>query len=171
MSPAEVLRSVMLETSTTQSSLARYSGVRQPTISQILAGRIGVSDEQLQRLLTCMGYELHVIRKAERPTLTRSERRSWRLHRQISSHLTRDSLVDWRPIIRRNLSRLESNTQGEPHAGNIHEWRRLVDMNDVLGVHRLLTGLDRHSIEMREVSPFGGVLSEEERLQVLRQTS
>lgn len=118
-----------------------------------------------------MGYELQVIREPVRPSLTRSEMRSWRLHRQISSHLTRDSLVGWTPTILKNLVRLESNTQGEPHIGNVREWRRLVDRGDVLGIHRLLTGLDRHSIEMREVSPFGGILSHEEREQILRRAS
>ena len=39
---------------------------------------------------------------------------------------------------------------------------------DVPGLHRTLTGLDRATIEMREVSPFGGLLPDEERLQVLR---
>lgn len=166
-STSQVLRSVMLETGTTQSTLARISGVRQPTISQILSGRLGVSDEQLQRLLSCMGFELEVVRQPVRPSLTRSEMRSWRLHRQISSHLTRDSLKEWTPTIRKNLVRLVSGVQGEPHVGNLGEWTRLVDSGDVLGLHRVLTGLDRHSIEMREVSPFGGILSQEERRRVL----
>jgi hypothetical protein len=30
-----------------------------------------------------------------------------------------------------------------------------------------MTGLDRRSIEMREVSPFGGLLPDQERLDVL----
>ena len=34
---------------------------------------------------------------------------------------------------------------------------------DVLGLHRLLTGVDRDSIEMREVSPMSGLLSQDER--------
>lgn len=166
-SPERVLRSVMLETGTTQSTLARISGVRQPTISQILSGRLGVSDEQLRRLLSCMGYELEVVRRPVRPTLTRSELRSWRLHRQISGQLFRESLRKWSPTIRKNLKRLSSGIQGEPHESNLREWKRLVDSGDIPGLHRVLTGLDRHSIEMREVSPFGGILTEDERRRVL----
>jgi hypothetical protein len=30
-------------------------------------------------------------------------------------------------------------------------------------LHRVLTGLDRHSIEMREVSRIGGLLTQEQR--------
>jgi hypothetical protein len=43
-----------------------------------------------------------------------------------------------------------------------------VDRGDVPGFHRIFTGLDRDSIEMREVSPAGGLLPNEERLQVLQ---
>jgi hypothetical protein len=38
-------------------------------------------------------------------------------------------------------------------------------------LRRVLTGLDRESIEMREVSPLGGLLSSEERAEVLRRAS
>ena len=71
----------MLTTSTTQSELSRLSGVRQPGISQFLSGKVHLSDEQLDRLLSCMGYQLEVVRQQVRPELTRSEWRSWRLHR------------------------------------------------------------------------------------------
>jgi hypothetical protein len=42
-------------------------------------------------------------------------------------------------------------------------WGTLVSSGDLGGLHRALTGLDRDSIEMREVSPMGGLLSERER--------
>jgi len=44
----------------------------------------------------------------------------------------------------------------------------LLDRGDVPGLHRILTGLDRDSIEMREVSPVGGLLPDNERLEALR---
>ena len=47
-----LLREVMLETSTTQSELSRVSGVHQPSISQFLSGKVELSDEQLDRLLS-----------------------------------------------------------------------------------------------------------------------
>ena len=37
----------------------------------------------------------------------------------------------------------------------------------MLGLHRVLTGLDRDAIEMREVSPMGGLLGQDERSRVL----
>lgn len=158
----------MLRTGITQSELSRLSGVHQPSISQYLSGKIDMSDEQLDRLLSCMGYRLEVVRRPVMPELTRSERRSWQLHTRLSRNLTQPSLEEWRPQIRRNLTRLRRSVQGQPHIRNIKRWRSLVDSGDVSGLHRLLTGLDRNSIEMREVSPFSGLLSAEERSDVLR---
>jgi len=161
----------MLNTSTTQSELSRLSGVRQPSISQFLSGKVHPSDGQLDRLLSCMGYRLEVVRRPVHPELTRSEWRSWRLHRQLSAHLTRASLEQWRLTIERNLERLRSSVRGQPHLRNLDRWESLLDNGNVPGLHRILTGLDRDSIEMREVSSFGGLLPNEERLEVLRMAS
>jgi hypothetical protein len=161
----------MLETRTTQSGLSRLSGVRQPSISQFLSGKVDLSDDQLDRLLSCMGYRLEVTRRPVSPDLTRSERRSWLLHRQLSSHLTKSTLEQWHPIIKRNLHRLRGTVTGQPHRRNLDRWNSLAEHGDVLGLHRVLTGLDRDSIEMREVSPMGGLLPQSERQAVLQRAS
>ena len=163
----QLLEKVMSETGTTQTLLSRWSGVHQPSISQFLTGRTELSDEMLERLLDCMGYRLEVIRRPVEPALTRSERRSWRLHRQLSTHLTQQSFSEWRPQIEERLSQIRSQVTGQPHTRNVERWGRLVGSGDVSGLRRVLTGLDRDSIEMREVSPMGGLLSQEERQQVL----
>jgi transcriptional regulator with XRE-family HTH domain len=168
---SKVLHEVMLDTGTTQSELSRLSGVWQPSISQFLSGKVHLSDEQLDRLLSCMGYRLEVVRRPVLPDLTRSEWRSWRLHRQLSTHLTRSSLGQWRPTIERNVERLRSTVRGQPHVRNLDRWESLLDRHDVPGLHRILTGLDRDSIEMREVSPLGGLLPNEDRFEVLQGAS
>ena len=158
----------MVETSTTQSDLSRLSGVRQPSISGFLSERVQLSDEQLDRLLSCMGRRLEVVRRPVVPELTRSERRSWHLHRQLSTQLNRVSFEQWLPTIDRNLDRLRDRVTGQPHERNLQRWRDLVDRNDLPGLHRVLTGLDRESIEMREVSPMSGLLPDEVRRDVLQ---
>jgi transcriptional regulator with XRE-family HTH domain len=163
----DLLREVMLRTGTTQSELSRVSGVHQPSISQFLSGKVDLSDDQLDRLLSCMGYRLQVVRRPVEPDLTRSERRSWQLHCRLSSQLTRSSLQEWRPTIEGNLTRLRERVAGQPHQRNLGRWTSLVEGGDVLGLHRVLTGLDRESIEMREVSPMGGLLSQDDREGVL----
>ena len=158
----------MHDTGTTQSELSRLSGVRQPSISQFLSDKVDLSDEQLDRLLSCMGYRLEVSRRAVTPELTRSERRSWMLHRELARQLTPSILAQWQPTIKRNLRRLRSGVKGQPHLRNVDRWESLVERGDVPGLHRVLTGLGRDCIEMREVSPLAGLLTHEERIRVLR---
>jgi len=77
----------------------------------------------------------------------------------------------WLPRIDRNLAMLRSDVSGQPHLRNLDRWDALIERSDVPGLHRVLTGLDRESIEMREVSPMGGLLPQDERLDVLRAAS
>jgi transcriptional regulator with XRE-family HTH domain len=166
-SRGDLLREVMLETGITQSKLSRFSGVRQPSISQFLSGRVEMSDGMLDRILSCMGYRLEVVRRPVRSELRRSEERSWRLHRQLSRNLDSTTFEEWRPTILRNLDRLRARTRGQPHQRNLGHWQQLVERDNLLGLHRVLTGLDRDSIEMREVSPMGGLMSQRERSEIL----
>jgi hypothetical protein len=163
----EILREVMLETSTTQSELSRISGVRQPSISHYLSGRVQMSDDMLDRLLSCMGYDLEVVRRPVTRNLGRSPERSWRLHRQLCMHLTPKTLNEWRPTMRHNLERMREGTRGQPHLRNVDRWQHLIDEGDLSGLRRVMTGRDTDSVQMREVSPMGGLLSQEERLRVL----
>ncbi len=164
---SEVLQQVMRQTRTTQSELARLSGVHQPSISQFLSRKVDLSDEQLDRLLSCMGYRLEVKRRAVAPDLTRAEWRSWKLHRRLAADLTRSSLHQWRPTIQANLTHLRAGVRGQPHIRNLDQWEVLVERSDVAALHRVLTGLDRDSVAMREVTPMAGLLRDEEREKVL----
>ena len=76
-------------------------------------------------------------------------------------------IEQWRPQIEERLRQLRSQVTGQPHTRNVERWGRLIGSGDVSGLRRILTGLDRDSIEMREVSPMGGLLSQEERQRVL----
>lgn len=163
----QILHTVMEQTGTSQSGLSRLTGVHQPSISQFLSGKVDLSDDQLDRLLSSMGYRLEVTRRPVRPELNRSEMRSWKLHRQISSKLDPSSLDRSRSVIKGNLKQLKERVSGEPHVGNLRRWERLVEEGDLPRLHRVLTGLDRDSIEMREVSPMRGILSQDERGEIL----
>jgi transcriptional regulator with XRE-family HTH domain len=159
----------MLETGTTQSELSRISGVRQPSISQYLSGRGHLSDRMLDRLLSCMGYHLEIVRRPVRPRLGRSPERSWRLHRRLCTHLTPETFHEWRPIMLRNLQRLRDGIRGQPHLQNLDRWQRLIHDGDLSTLRRVMTGLDPDSVQMREVSPMRGLLSQHERSEVLNQ--
>ena len=161
----------MLETGTTQSELSRISGVRQPSISQFLSGRGHLSDDMLDRLLSCMGYRLEVVRRPVKQELGRSPERSWLLHRGLAMYLTPSTLLEWRPIMLRNLQRARESVRGQPHLRNLDRWQRLIDDGDLSGLRHVMTGLDTDSVQMREVSPMGGLLSQQERTEILRRAS
>ena len=157
----------MNEQGVSQSELSRISGVSQPSISQMLSGEINPSDDQIDRLLSCLGHRLRVQRDSIEPSLRASERRSWELHRKVSEKLDKDSLGRLAPLIADNLEELRGRVRGEPHLGNLDRWEELLSERSIPKIKRVLTGLDRGSIEMREVSPFRGFLSDEERLDAL----
>jgi transcriptional regulator with XRE-family HTH domain len=157
----------MAQTGTSQSELSRLSGVHQPSISQFLSGKVDLSDDLLTRLLSCMGYCLEVERRPVAPDLTRSERRSWLLHRQLAMHLTPAALPQWQSQMAANLAKLRGEVRGQPHTRNVQRWTDLAAHGDVAGIRRVLTGLSRDEIEMREVSPMAGLLPDAERRQVL----
>jgi transcriptional regulator with XRE-family HTH domain len=169
MGKSEILREVMSEVDITQSRLSELSGVKQPSLSQMLHDRIEMSDEMLDRLLSCMGYRLEVVRRPVRIELDRSSQRRWRMHGRLVGDLSRETWKRWRPIVLRNLKELRSSVRGEPHGRNLERWNQLVRSNDLHGIRRVMIGLDADSIQMREVSPFGGLLPNEERRKVLEE--
>lgn len=167
-SRSEILREVMREAGITQSELSQYSGVAQPSLSGYLSGRRTLSDDLLDRLLSCMGYRLVVERRPVKQKLLRSPQRSWLLHRQLVTHLTPETFREWRPIIERNLERQRSSVSGRLHHRNLDRWQHLIQQGNLPGLRRVMTGLDTDSIEMREVSPMmPGLLSQRERAEVL----
>jgi transcriptional regulator with XRE-family HTH domain len=167
----DILRQVMDETRTSQSELSRMSGVHQPSISQMLGGRVELSDDMLHRLLSCMGFGFEVVYRPIPLNLTKSVRRSWRLHRRLSTHLDGETFEHWTPLILQNLQQMNDRVRGEPHTENLRRWHHLVEGRDLPGLRRVLTGLDEISIQMREVSPMRGLLSQAERSEVLGQAS
>ena len=50
---------------------------------------------------------------------------------------------------------------------NLDRWERLIEDGDASDLHRVMTGLDVDSVEMREVSPMRGLLSQSERSEIL----
>lgn len=167
MERPRILHDVMSRTGITQSRLSLLSGVKQPSLSQMLHGRIVMSDDMLDRLLSCMGYRLEVVRKPVLVELDRAAERRWRMHQPLVSQLSPESLRKWRPVLRGNLERLKTSTRGEPHLRNLDRWNELVSSGDVRRIRRVMTGLDTDSIQMREVSPFSGLLPEAERRRAL----
>lgn len=100
--------------------------------------------------------------------MNRSSLRTLMLHRSLASKLDENALSSWTPRILQNLERLGNSVQGHPHVDNLGRWRRIVETHDVETLRTVLESTDPGSIEMREVSPMGGLISQEERLSILK---
>ena len=51
---------------------------------------------------------------------------------------------------------------------NLVRWQRIAEEGGLRDIRQPLVGLDRRAIEMREVSPMGGLLPDDLRLRALR---
>ncbi|WP_212813395.1 MULTISPECIES: hypothetical protein [unclassified Mycolicibacterium] len=80
---------------------------------------------------------------------------------------TQSSLGDWALTILANIARLRTGVHGQPHIANLDCRQRIVESNDLAALRLALIGLHRHAIEMREASPMGGLLPDEERREAL----
>lgn len=145
----------------TQSKLAELGGTSQPTIAAYESGAKVPSLRTLRRLAGAAGFELEL---GVTSPLTREERRSLYLHRAIVRVLVEDPGV----VIERARSNLLR--MSELHSGAkdlLDEWGRLLDGSiDVLV--ETLTSMRPRARELRQVTPFAGVLSAAERASVYR---
>ncbi|WP_157374520.1 hypothetical protein [Haematomicrobium sanguinis] len=99
--------------------------------------------------------------------LAPSELRSWMLHRELSARLNVTTIEEWAPLIKANLARIRSLVTGQPHLRNADAWLDLLESRDVEGFRDVLIGTYEWAIEMREVSPMAGILTDAERQKVL----
>lgn len=93
--------------------------------------------------------------------LTRDQERSLWLHRVVAGRLA----VDPDAVLsqaRRNLVRLREVHPGGMTAAWLAEWSAVLDAGED-AVFAVLTSAAQRAVELRQNSPFAGVLSEEER--------
>lgn len=121
-----------------------------------IAEVIGVSPSVSQRLLEKA--------RENRPRLSRREERvSYELHRAVAEKIAEDpqSVLEKARI---NLQRMSARTRNTHAQDWVAEWDELVNGDDI---DRLVEGMlraDERGIDLRQMTPFAGVLSQEERL-------
>jgi transcriptional regulator with XRE-family HTH domain len=156
------IRKLRTEAGVTQSVLAARAGTSQPTIALYESGAKSPTLATLQRLADSLGLELAVTYV---PRMTREDRRSLAYHTAVAGILRQDPVL---ALARAKLS-LERAEKIHPDARNLwDQWRRWL----LLPVHELISNLLHPGMEardMRQVSPFSGILGASERARVLRE--
>ena len=143
-------------------ALAERAGTSAPTLSNYERGHIEPKLSTLLRLAEASGTELVVLVV---PKLTQAERMTMALHRAVASKLlqNRDRVVR---IACKNLAiQRKADTQGRSKE-YFDAWESLLKNDE--GLLEILTSTSRRARELRPASPFAGVLSDEERLEILQ---
>ena len=158
MNPIRMLRE---RTGLTQQALASAAGTSQPTIAAYESGAKSPTLRTLENLAAALDLEMLTDFV---PRMTREDRRSLAFHRAIAELIERepDRTIS---RARENLSRLRDI---HPHAATLLDrWQSWLELAPGELIDRLLDpGLLAR--DMRQVSPFSGMLSPAERARILR---
>lgn len=158
MNPVRTLRE---RAALTQAALARAAGTSQPTIAAYETGQKSPTVNTVERLATAAGLEATVDFV---PRLTREDRRSLALHHAIATRLAAEpERVLARA--RRTLARMARGTDTRPQL--LLEWKLLL-RRPVLALLPVLTDPNPWARELRQVTPFAGILTAAERADVYR---
>jgi transcriptional regulator with XRE-family HTH domain len=145
----------------TQAALARAAGTSQPTIAAYEAGQKSPTLETLRRLARSVGTEM-AVEYYSAPT--REERRSLALHRAIADRLAAEP----QGVLDRARATLARMRESQPGASPLlREWEVLLD-RPLEALLPVLTDPSPWARELRQVTPFAGVLTAAERARVYR---
>jgi len=164
MNGAELLHDVRARSGLSVRSLARVAGVSPASVDRIEHGRVAPT-ATLERILDSIGYvlELRAVPARSVP-MTREDRRSLAYHRLIAIKLLDDpTLVITKG--RENLTRMRHVDESGRSSRYLDAWDRLLtgEEHEIIGV--LLDPSER-ARDLRQVSPFPGVLTPAERSSV-----
>lgn len=158
MNPVCLLRS---HASVTQQALAVSAGTSQPTIALYESGAKSPTVATLQRLASSQGLEL-VVTYA--PRLTREDHRSLAYHHAIATILRRGSVSAIKRA-KRALTKMRKNHPGvKPLFDRWCVWLGL-PIEELIS--RMLDP-EMMAREMRQVTPFAGLLEPKDRVQILK---
>lgn len=158
MKPVRLIRAVA---GMTQRDLANAAETSQPTVAAYESGTKSPTWRTVERIASSVGLACY---PAVGAALTRDQERSLFLHAAIAREL-RVRGPEVIEIARRNISRMRSV--------NPHAWRLLDDWERILHgttsqVVACMLDPGEHGRDLRQVSPFAGVLTPAQRVAVYR---
>ncbi len=156
------IRLLRQQAGVTQQVLATRAGTSQPTIALYESGSKSPTLATLKRLASSLGLDLVV---SFTPRLSREDRRSLAYHRAIAK-IVRQKPNFAKDRAKRNLARM---SRQHPGARELFErWQRWLDLPTEKLISRFLDS-ELTARDMRQVSPFAGLLQAGERTRILRQ--
>ncbi|MGQ0805280.1 MAG: helix-turn-helix domain-containing protein [Actinomycetota bacterium] len=162
---AAVLLAARAEAGLSQRELAARAGTSGATVAAYERGTKEPRLSTLHRLLVAAGMKLDLsyapVSKERLAGLTREDQRSLALHRAIVTKLAADPETVLTKA-RRNLSVMRRANQDGGAEPWFAEWERLL-RGPLSAVIEVLVSTNQRARDLRQVTPFAGVLSDEER--------
>jgi transcriptional regulator with XRE-family HTH domain len=157
-----LIRQLRRQAGVTQQELAVAAGTSQSTIAAYEAGSKSPTLRTIDNLTHSLGLEMITTYM---PRLTREDKRSLAFHRAIVEILRKTPA----PVLSRATQNLEKLSINQPGARMLFErWKTWLELPLGELVANLLDPFPL-AREMRQVSPFSGVLNPEDRSRILRQ--
>jgi transcriptional regulator with XRE-family HTH domain len=158
MNPVRLLRAVL---GVSQAHLAAMAGTSQPTIASYETGSKSPTWRTIVRVVEAAGAACYPW---VGPAMTRDQGRSLALHVAIAAELAArpNEVLD---IARRNVAVMRVVAPGAAHL--LDEWDRILELPAWLVASRMLDPSD-HGRDLRQVTPFSGVLDARSRAAVYR---
>ena len=158
MNPVQLIRAAA---GMTQQELADAAGTSQPTVAAYESGAKSPTWRTVERIASSVGVVCYPA--VVRP-LTRDQRRSLYLHATIAKELT-NRPTEVIAIARQNIDKMRSVN---PHAWRLlDEWEQILRGMPIQIVARMLDPSE-HARDLRQVTPFAGVLTPVQRADVYR---
>ncbi len=143
----------------TQGQLAERAATSRERINSYERGRVHPTADTLERVLNALGCELATV-----SALTYEERRSLAVSEAVARRLVAEPEVVI-AIARRNLERMrQAATHEHPW---LDVWQGLLDLGPAY-LAMMLTSRDQFARDLRQSSPFAGVLTDDERVAAVR---
>lgn len=160
----DLLRDVRLRNGLSVRGLARVADVSPATIDRIEHGRVSPT-RSVDQILASLGYRLSVQAvRVDQPALTREDRRSLAFHRLIAQRLLHDPEAV-RAKARQNLGVMRQANDDGSADRYFDRWGALIEGPEAELVSVLLDP-GASARDLRQVTPFAGVLTPDERAAV-----
>jgi transcriptional regulator with XRE-family HTH domain len=168
MDTAELVRTLRSESRLSQRELAARAETSGPTVAAYESGNKEPRLSTLERLAETAGLRLEIrLVPADRGARRRARReaRSRALAAAVATLVDQD-FETARELALDNVTRMESVTGSNRSRRYLAEWRRLLD-DGPGAVRRALLDRSEHGHDMRQMTPFAGLMTDRERDLVL----
>lgn len=164
MDAADVVKQVRRSNGLSVRALASVAGVSPATVDRIEHRRVEPL-RSVDQILDALGCKLVMrVERASEPQLTRADRRSLAFHRLIAMRVLEDPAAV-RAKARHNLEVMRGANRDGSANSYFDRWDELLDGDDADLVATLLDPRSE-ARDLRQVTPFAGVLTPKERATV-----